>query len=274
MKGYHAKQASLGPWRFTHATPRFRDRLDTIFSGYQNFSSWFDLHVEIIKQDTYSEVGFAETLALGRVYVKRYRAKTWLHRVGIFHGRSRAARCFDNNTALLENAIPVPNPYCVVIEKDSLGFPLQSYYLCQGLVSAPDFKSVFLNRAEYSYGDGSEKFGNIGKQLALLHNAGYMHGDFKWSNVLLLGVQVFFVDLDNVKTVPESSMAGARDVARFILNAEDLAIDKTEINYFLEAYRTNRTASLDNFSDAVATNLKKLRRRHRVRYGGRAKSIF
>lgn len=256
------------------SAPKVTENIGAVFAEHQSLADWFEQSVNLIKQDEFSEVGFADTEILGRVYVKRYRAKSLLHRVAMMLNVSRAVHSFDNTLALFDLGIPVPSPYAVFVERNFLGIPQQSYYLCQGLLGARDMKSLWQQ-------DGAENtpaildwLKLIGKQLAELHNAGYVHGDCKWSNILLLHSQVFFVDLDNIGKIPDDSRAASRDLARFILNAEELSIGKSALDSFLETYRDNCKNFSSALFEAIGDDLAKLRQRHRARYGHRGAELF
>ena len=231
-------------------------------------NDWFNSEAKIIKRDKYSRVGFVQEENIGKIYIKHYSAKSWWHRISMFFNQGRAGRSFKVSDELLRNGISVPIPYALITANGSFGLPDSSYYLCQGLVKGKDFKSFYLSSDVKNSDLIKDRLQYIGRQLAGLHNCGYVHGDFKWSNIIFQGSKLFFVDLDNTSKINSLDIE-AKDLARFILNAEELMTDKTVFNYFMKAYRKSRKNASINLMLRCKKDLEKLRNKHLVRYGNR-----
>lgn len=113
-----------------------------------------------------------------------------------------------------------------------------------------------------------------GNTLSRLHLAGYCHGDAKWSNWLWSGDDFYLVDLEGVKQVPTGSKRQLRDLARFVVNAEDLAVSQLSFDCFMESYLAGDTRSKDDTIRAIMPTLMELRKRHEAKYGMRGHRLI
>ena len=114
----------------------------------------------------------------------------------------------------------------------------------------------------------------VAKSLAQLHMAAFSHGDCKWSNLLHLDEQVYLVDLDAARRGRLGGRRQARDLARFTLDAEELAIDQETYQVFLEDYFTETGVSRDAMTALMLPILHRLRRRHQRQYGDRGRPLW
>lgn len=260
-------------WIMSWYLPRIKDSLVNEVGENRDINDWFAATADIIKADTYSQVGLLETKALGKIYAKCYRAKSWWHRVAMLFGQGRPVRCFKMSSTLFEKGLPVPEPYGLISAKGFLGIPRSSYYLCQGLIDAEDLKSVYMAFEDKNSEEIKNCLQVIGRHLAEFHNSGYLHGDCKWSNIVLQGGQVFFVDLDNAGKIT-SRDAEAKDLARFILNAEELAIGEGSYDCFINAYSEARSNASASLMGSCKNYLEKLRVKHLARYGKRGERLM
>ncbi len=260
-------------WKMSLYLPRMKDSLIATVGKERDINDWFSSKAKIIKSDTHSQVGLLETETLGQIYIKRYRTKSWWHRLALLFGSGRPVKNFKMSLLLSERGMPVPTPYGLITARGCLGFPGSSYYLCQGLVGGEDLKSFYLASSDNGAEIIKDCLQRIGRLLAEFHNCGYLHGDCKWSNILLQGAETFFVDLDNAGK-NSSPDAQAKDLARFILNAEELAIGKQVFDCFINAYCETRSSASAGLMDSCKTQLEKLRVRHLARYGERGERLM
>lgn len=107
------------------------------------------------------------------------------------------------------------------------------------------------------------------KTMDTLHAAGYVHGDFKWGNVLREGDTCWLVDVDGVRAVaPTGFCRGkARDLARFLLDCEEAGVPSPEVHALLQHYAELASFSREAVETRVNPILSRLRERHRRRYG-------
>lgn len=107
--------------------------------------------------------------------------------------------------------------------------------------------------------------------LASLHNAGFSHGDCKWSNFLWLGDEFYLVDLEAVSRCGKKQHV---DLARFIMNAEDLAIPGELFGVFLSHYFDAVENTREQQVPKILPVLKRLRARHELQYGSRGHKLL
>ncbi len=82
------------------------------------------------------------------------------------------------------------------------------------------------------------------------------------------GHDVTLVDLDNVRRSSRGDQR-ARDLARFVLNAEELNLDAGLLVIFLQVYAENTGVAKEAVIELLAPQLTRLRRRHERKYGRR-----
>jgi len=107
--------------------------------------------------------------------------------------------------------------------------------------------------------------------LENLHNAGFSHGDCKWSNCLWVADKLYLVDLEAV------SKRGKRqhvDLARFTMNAEDLALPAQLFGVFLNHYFDSVEKTREELVPKILPVLKRLRTRHQLQYGSRGHKLL
>lgn len=234
----------------------------------------FKAKTDVLKSDTYSYVGVCQRQN-GLVFIKCYQPKGVANKVLGLMSKSRPFRTYNTMNAL-SDVFPVSKPLAVIRNKHSHNVYLFSEYLNGfNLAAILKHKEIPL---EYQQNLLSE----VGAALAHFHQLGWCHGDFKWSNILIDGVigelheKISFIDLDGVSRLYglNNRSSRGRDLARFIVNAEDYNIDETIVRSFINAYAlTHGTSVLENLRAATPA-LKKLRKRHDEKYGLRRTSFF
>ena len=107
-----------------------------------------------------------------------------------------------------------------------------------------------------------------GETIADLHAAGFTHGDCKWNNLLWSEERCFLVDLDGARK-PRLNRASrrARDLARFVISAEEAGVPKAMLEEFLDSYLHRSAADRESLLRLMQPHLRKLRGRHLQRYG-------
>lgn len=244
---------------------RLSDELSQ-FNG--NTMDWMEQHTRVIKSDQHSKVGLLE-LEQQNCYLKYYQSKSWGQRALFRLGIGRGFRSFDGALALLEKQVPVPQPLsCVLI-------PGGMMLLTRAIQPACDLKAQWLD------GPGADLkaalMATAGRVLHGMHAAGYCHGDCKWSNFLWSQGQIYFVDLEAVEVAGGGVLGStkqARDVARFVLNAEDLSLTRAEFEPFIQTYLEHSKVSEKALIGAIMPVLARLRRRHDKHYGVRGTRLL
>ena len=227
-------------------------------SGGLPLEGWMRHHGEVLKGDINSLVCLAELDGEIR-YLKLYHPKNLLQRVAFRFGLARAVRAFDRASAMRAQGLPVPVPLgCLSLNGNLL-------LVTEALVDAKDLKSLWLE------GLGPHPLAGLmtaaGQLLASMHQAGFSHGDCKWSNLLLGQGRLWLVDLEAVGTAARRRVS--RDLARFTVNAEDMCLSMESFEHFVTAYCERASLPRGQFAALVLPELRKLRRRHRKKYGER-----
>jgi tRNA A-37 threonylcarbamoyl transferase component Bud32 len=227
--------------------------------------SWMEQHTRLIKSDAYSRVGLFQFG--GRLcYLKFYRAKSIGQKMLFRLGYARGVHSFDAALKLQQVEVRVPAPLTCIES------PRGMMLLTEGVIEAKDLKALWHGAMEQSRQE--QLLHSAGNTLSRLHLAGYCHGDAKWSNWLWSGDDFYLVDLEGVKQVPVGSNRQLRDLARFVVNAEDLAVSQASFDCFMESYLTRDPRSKDNTIRAIMPALRELRKRHEAKYGMRGHRLI
>lgn len=208
------------------------DKLDVFINGCDSFLR--------IKHDTSTTVGIIKGDLLGQPFdllVKRfnYRGFPDLLLRGI--AGSRARRLWRISHKLYEKGLPVPRPLACIES-----FPLQktSFYLSASIDRADNLANLYLKN---SFLRPEEIAQQLSLMIANWHLNGAVHGDLKWSNILVKEngstYTFFLVDLDQSKLYHRPSLKGIRrDLRRFYRYALELGAESWADNAFIPAYRS------------------------------------
>lgn len=232
--------------------------------------------VEVVKQNDSSYVGIYEFGdSASRLFVKCYHPKYLAHN---FFGLLSISRPFQtfNKMRQLESLFPVSAPLAIVRNKQS-----GNVYLFSRLLTGFSLTQLLTDNSltgEYK----KNVLAAVGAALARLHKLGWSHGDFKWSNIFIDGVagerfnEIYFIDLDGVRSKPWGNLRSykGRDIARFIVNAEDYDMDEEIIRSFIAQYALVVGETEKDSLRMSVPALKKLRERHDKKYGLRHRSLF
>lgn len=232
--------------------------------GADSIEPWMENQTRVMKRDAHSCVGLLE-VGPNLCYLKFYRSKSPLQSLGFQFGYARGVRSFDAAGRLSTAGVAVPAARCVLL------VPGGMLLLTEGLANSADLKSLWsqqLPAAEFR-----RWMVAAGEALAKMHLAGFSHGDCKWSNFQCCETGVVFVDLEAVGRTAPGSGAQCRDLARFTLNAEDMALPQADYELFIEAYLAATGRGRDELLAGVLKPLKPLRARHLVKYGPRGHAL-
>ncbi|MEM9254520.1 MAG: lipopolysaccharide kinase InaA family protein [Pseudomonadota bacterium] len=225
---------------------------------------WMSQYTRILKNDEY---GLVSTALLHRqpVFVKFYARKSYWRRfwAALPIKNGRAAHCFRIGQDLAARNILVPRPMCCV------RYPDGDILMTEGLANAIDMQQLW---KENPTRDRAEQCLLMAAHLiADLHNAGYVHGDCKFSNIVLSGQTCFLVDLDATR---RGVRRQHRDIARFTLNAEELAVEPDLFEGFIQRYLALTGLPRKRLEKRAQRRLKKLRKRHFLQYGTDAEALL
>ena len=220
---------------------------------------WCSQYAQTIKDTAHSWVGFVD-LDGTSVWLKVFRPKGLAQQFSVRLGRHRALRSFTSANNLRKVQLPVPFPIaCLQVGGEML---LVTKRLPQG----GDLLSLWQSQGEHL---PAAIWRESGVLIGQLHRAGFVHGDCKWSNIYRARDQHYLLDLEAVARVGVGASVAYRDVARFVLNAEDMGASPGIVQTFLTAYAGEVDSSIEEVSIATLPQLKRLRQRHERKYGSR-----
>ncbi len=207
-----------------------------------------------IKHDRSTTVGILKGDLFGQPFdllVKRfnYRGLPDLLVRGI--AGSRARRLWQISYKLYEKGLPVPRPLACIESS-----PLQktSFYLSASIDRADNLANLYLK-------NGFLRPGEIAAQLSLMianwHVNGAVHGDLKWSNILVQEngstYTFFLVDLDQSKLYHRPSLKGIRrDLRRFYRFGLEVGAEDWVESEFFSAYRACLPGDLKSHLDLTS----------------------
>lgn len=200
------------------------------------------------------------------VFVKQFRFKNTLHSLKHFFHRHGAQVTWKVSWYLLQHGIPVPEPVGYLLKQRG-PFCLDGYFFSKAVPGCTNLGALAVNEEHLRkrLGPGSLTE-TLASDIASLHNCGVIHGDLKWTNILVHVErnELWFVDLDSAKLCggPPGPARVARDLARFVLNGLEVGVDDSIINRFLDEYAGNRDLNRQSIDESTQRVLTKLRKRH------------
>ena len=228
-------------------------------------ASWMQRETQLLKSDANSLVGLL-SLQDQCCYLKLYRYKSHVQKMLFRMGRGRAVRNFDIACKLATNGVPVPRPLaCLQVPEGLL-------LLTEAIAGGSDLADLW--QQQPAGAEAGKLLQGAGAAIARLHRAGYAHGDCKWNNLLCARDQFYLVDLDGAHKASAGSARQARDVARFTLNAEELAIGLPRYEMFLASYLQGVDEPRTDVIAGMLPILHTLRARHLTKYGERGQPLF
>jgi tRNA A-37 threonylcarbamoyl transferase component Bud32 len=204
-------------------------------------------------------------------FIKAYSHSALLKKILNLFGINKARRIFTTAHRLRRARIAVPKPYgycfCPLIDN-------YDYLFFEALNDAKTLLHIDRSAALAEILLCFPILALAGKELANLHRSGYVHGDFKWGNLLVdcRLKRLVITDLDSVTApLPQYRLtAMAKDIGRFVLSAEEAGLSASVIADFTDAYFDQLGITCKNdfikLNDRYRVVLATLRRRHRQRY--------
>lgn len=177
------------------------------------------------------------------LWLKRFNFRGYLDLVGKIIVGSRARRLFEVNSRLQDKGLPVPQP--IAFFEPTL-FRKSSFFISTFIEHSEPLSAVFLKGG---FVDHTSCAPRLAQAIADWHASGAVHGDLKWSNILMqkTGDEIgfVFVDLDQatLSTIPDSRGI-EDDLTRFYRYGIELGTHEWVDTHFFPAY-------LDALDDAV-----------------------
>ena len=201
-------------------------------------------------------------------YLKKYCYPSLAKRCKNLLLGARPYRVWRHVTEFAE-ALPTPSPLMLF----TLRGGAEICYITEFVSDAQNLHALFKAGA---IDDVQAVLKELAQMIAQMHQQGWLHGDLKWTNFVRDNDgKIFIIDLDGLaKQCRWFADDSYKDLARFVLNAEDLSIDKNDFAVFVETYCELRGIAPEQLKPKVLPQLKKLRARHLIKYGPRGAAIF
>ncbi|MBI5598235.1 MAG: hypothetical protein HY890_00685 [Deltaproteobacteria bacterium] len=191
----------------------------------------------LIKDDRATTVGVAGGPQAGLpfdVVIKRFNYKGALHSMAKRFSGTRARRLYGLTLELFKRGLGVPDP--IGFLEDVRG--RNSFYVSKFIAGA---ENLALMWKDGRFEEPHALTAALAGAIAGWHARGAVHGDLKWSNMLVKkGGRVptcFFIDLDNARLYPEANLKGmVKDLERFYRYALRLGAREWVDEEFLPAY--------------------------------------
>lgn len=203
--------------------------------------------------DQYLDEGKGEVLKDGRtvkatvvdigsdkmLFLKRFNRKGFLHTVKNIFRSSRAKRIWINSYGFELRGIPIPQPVAYMEER-RFRILKRSYVISEFIQDAHTLRSLF----SYNLIPTEERLSVmqlVGREIGKMHKLGCIHGDIKWSNILIKIIdgkyRCFFVDLDGSEIKRRLSLSKIVDeLSRFYVEMLKYKINSAEQEAFLRGY--------------------------------------
>jgi tRNA A-37 threonylcarbamoyl transferase component Bud32 len=171
---------------------------------------------KLIKEDRTATIGVVKGGKAGLPFdlaVKRFDHKGLMHRLRSRVAGSRAGRLFKINLQFFKMALNVPEPVGFLEARDMR----HAFYISRYIVGSANLAAMY---KEGVHGEAGLPAPELAEALAEWHTAGAVHGDLKWSNILVqnngTGKKFFFIDLDRARLFKKPSRKGIiKDLVRF-----------------------------------------------------------
>jgi tRNA A-37 threonylcarbamoyl transferase component Bud32 len=171
---------------------------------------------------------------------------------------SRGERTWNFYDDIRRSKIIVPEPI-ILIEVKKLIFTTHTYVATRWFDRAFKLDQIALRKdSPYSF-DLQSIFYQCTDTIADLHNAGFIHGDLKWSNFLYIhkrNPNIVLTDLDALKK-SSSVSSQSKDFARFLIAPDNYSFEKETIKLLIERYIKIRDSSRSSVKKTIQRYLAK-----------------
>lgn len=188
---------------------------------------------EIFKPGSRTHAGLV-TLAGRRYFLKRYNCRGWIYRLQNVFRRSRAVRTWIATRGFVERELPVPQPL-LCLEERRFRLLGRSYILMEFAAGKERLVDILPKLDTESR---EALLGRLGALLGGMHRLGCLHGDLKWSNILVGppeegGWEVCLVDLDGSRILRRPKHGRMRrDLRRFRQDLEAHATPEEQEHFY------------------------------------------
>ena len=224
-----------------------------------DLQKWFELEVSLVKRNKKVQAGIATTKSGQSIFVKRYLFPWFWDRWSLFLYNDKAKRQFKFSELLNNAGVPAPAPLAVFRDLSS-SLP-SVFYVSEALCGYNSLKSTLLQLYEYNSREANELIAHVADTIARIHTAGIVHGDLKWSNILLNPSQRFetwVIDLDNAQHNKfPAKKRYALDLARVTVDMAFHLPDPKFFATFIKRYSDRTEISLSELIQSIIPYFKR-----------------
>lgn len=198
------------------------------------------------------------------IFLKRYNKKGFFHTFKNIFRHSRAEHVWKTSWGFELRRIPSP-PVIAYIEERKYRVLKRSYIASEFIENAAALSTLFSQSQPILTPEEKLSVLNaVGKELRTMHALGCLHGDVKWSNILIKKTNTrykcLFTDLDGSKIRKHlSNREIMRELSRFYLEMVKYSLCPEEKEAFLRSYYKHNHAKLSytEFTGKVESVLEK-----------------
>ena len=224
------RDVTTGPQTFQSNFRLLEEDLDSIINKGDSFT---------VKKHDLTTVGVLDGHIFGfghDLLIKRFNYRGLLDFAvrRIFSGR--AERLWNISQRLFADGLPVPQPLGYV---EPSRWRKNSFFISSVIENSLNLADVY---KQGLFSEPQRLAAILAGTLSAWHMAGAVHGDLKWSNILMQKngdvISFFLVDLDSAKLYARPEVKGIRkDLIRFYRYGLELGAEEWVRTEFLPAYR-------------------------------------
>lgn len=176
-----------------------------------------------------------------QLFLKRYNNKGFFHTFKNIFRSSRAKRVWLRGYGFELRGIPIASPVAYMEER-RFRILKRSYVVSEFITDAVTLSSIFRHASsDISPNQTMAIMQMAGSEIGKMHKLGCIHGDMKWSNILIKEIDeksnCFFVDLDGSRIKRRLSLSEIIDeLSRFYVEMLKYKINLEDQEAFLKAY--------------------------------------
>ncbi len=214
----------------------------------------------VIKENKKVCSGFI-SLGSTSLFFKRFTNHPWTSALQRMTGRDRVSRNWRVTQRLQAHGVAIPAPHAAIWGQDT------SWYLSEAIIGAETLEAT----ARQS-GPAASTTSGLCKtavdQLIRLHDAGIVHGDLKWGNLLVQNGRVIITDLDSarIKRLVRPN-AATKDLARFLVSGLELGLDQQWAHEVIHHYAAGRALCPEALIRRIQRSIERISAAHQQRYG-------
>lgn len=222
----------------------------------------------LVKHDRTTTVGILNGRVFGfgqDLLIKRFNSRGLFDFVFRSLFFSRAKRLWKINRRLAARGLPVPRPVCCFRPS----FRRKNSFFISSLIENTQNLGEIYKRG--LFGEPEKLAVILGKAISAWHMTGAVHGDLKWSNIMLQSnadrTNIFFIDLDQAKLYSAPKVSGIlKDLARFYRYGLELGAEEWVKSAFFPAYMEMLPDAIKDKVDLVRVKEKARKNWDKKRY--------